>query len=155
MSNVGMKLKHVTTARSRSERRRARGDLSSTYQAPCRSVRRRVWCSAASPAMLRPDGAHLFVGRKLAPRDFLVGGGIGRLPRRATNHGLLFPCQLQEHAGTLILYRGGRARTVSTACSRSSVMRPLYHTIAPAGTAQNAPYFCNRIYATEKAQSVL
>jgi hypothetical protein len=25
--------------------------------------------------MLRQDGAHLFVGRKLAPRDFLVGGG--------------------------------------------------------------------------------
>jgi len=70
----------------------------------CRSVRRRAWCSAASQTMLRPDGAHLFVGRKLAPRDFLVGGGkVGLFLGRQLNHRFIVTSELQEEARDGIL----------------------------------------------------
>jgi hypothetical protein len=61
--------------------------------------------------MLRPDGAHLFVRRKFTAirlrKGFVERGAFlgGQL-----NHGLIFPSQLQEHAGKFVLhFRGERA----------------------------------------------
>ena len=73
--------------------------------------------------MLRPDGADLFICREFAALS--LGEGFlerGCFLRTQLSRGLIFPGQLQEHAGKVILHFRGRARTVSTACSSNFVM---------------------------------
>jgi hypothetical protein len=58
--------------------------------------------------MLRPDGAHLFVRRKFTAiclrKGFVERGSfLGA----QLNHGLIFPGQLQEHAGKIVLHFSG------------------------------------------------
>jgi hypothetical protein len=60
---------------------------------------------AASQAMLRPDGAYLFIRGKFAAIR-LRKGCLKRsfFPRRQLNHGLIFPGQLQKQTGELVLH---------------------------------------------------
>jgi hypothetical protein len=59
--------------------------------------------------MFRPDGAHLFVRRKFTAlclrkgfieRGFFLGAEL--------KHRLIFPSQLQEHAGEVVLHFSGK-----------------------------------------------
>jgi hypothetical protein len=99
--------------------------------------------------MLRPHGAHLFIGRKLAPRNFLVGGGkIGVFLGGQLNHGLLFPCQLQEHAGKLILHRRGQGADGLNSVFKEFGHAPLYHELPlpeqPKTRLTSARHFCTK-----------
>lgn len=55
--------------------------------------------------MLRPDGAHLFIGGKLPPRGFAARFGEGGFFfRRQKQPQLIVAGQFQHHAGNVILH---------------------------------------------------
>lgn len=73
--------------------------------------------------MLRPDGAHLIFGRKFAAvrlrkgfvkRGFFLGA--------QSNHRLIIPGKLQEHAGKVVLHFRGE-----TAHGRNSLFKQFCH----------------------------
>jgi hypothetical protein len=78
--------------------------------------------------VLRPDSAHLFVGRKLAPRDFLVGGGkVGVFLGRQLNHRFIVTGELQEETRDGILCFRGQGANGFNGLFERLVMRLLYH----------------------------
>jgi hypothetical protein len=87
--------------------------------------------------MLRQDGAHLFVGRELAPRDFLVGGGkVGIFLGRQLNHGFIVTNELQEEARDGILCFRGQGADGFNSVFEQFGHASLYHKWASPGQAK-------------------
>jgi hypothetical protein len=78
--------------------------------------------------VLRPDSAHLFIGRKLAPLDFLIRGGkIGLFLGGQLNHPLIVASELQKEARDRILrFRGQGADGLDSLFEQLGHV-PLYH----------------------------
>jgi hypothetical protein len=75
--------------------------------------------------MLRPDGADLFVGCKLALRGSGLGAGGRRPLPRGQRHGrLLSRRQLKNQTGDIVLLRGRQSAGGFEARSSSSVIPP-------------------------------